>query len=98
MANPLKGEIPLTLGKETYKCRLTIDALVRIEDELDKGILELATAIAVNGSIIFSSSTYYCLLVRMGTLLLILLFARLNGDIKRLLVDVTTLPVILEQS
>ena len=33
-------------GKETYKCRLTIDALVRIEDELDKGILELATAIA----------------------------------------------------
>ena len=37
MANPLKGEIPLTLGKETYKCRLTIDALVRIEDELDKG-------------------------------------------------------------
>ena len=46
MANPLKGEIPLTLGKETYKCRLTIDALVRIEDELDKGILELATAIA----------------------------------------------------
>ena len=46
MANPLKGEIPLTLGNETYKCRLTIDALVRIEDELDKGILELATAIA----------------------------------------------------
>ena len=46
MANPLKGEIPLTLGSETYKCRLTIDALVRIEDELDKGILELATAIA----------------------------------------------------
>ena len=40
MANPLKGEIPLTLGKETYKCRLTIDALVRIEDELDKGILD----------------------------------------------------------
>jgi hypothetical protein len=46
MANPLKGEIPLKLGNETYNCRLTIDALVRIEDELDKGILELATAIA----------------------------------------------------
>ena len=42
MANPLKGEIPLTLGKETYKCRLTIDALVRIEDELDKGILGIS--------------------------------------------------------
>ena len=46
MANPLKGEIPLKLGKETYKCRLTIDSLVRIEDELDAGILELATAIS----------------------------------------------------
>jgi len=46
MANPLKGEIDLKLGEKTYKCRLTIDALVRIEDELDKGILELATAIA----------------------------------------------------
>jgi hypothetical protein len=46
MANPLKGEVLITLNKETYKCRLTIDALVKIEDELDKGILELATAIA----------------------------------------------------
>ena len=46
MANPLKGEIEVTIGSETYKCRLTIDALVRIEDELDKGILELATAIS----------------------------------------------------
>ena len=46
MANPLKGEVLITLNKETYKCRLTIDALVRIEDELDKGILDLDTAIA----------------------------------------------------
>ena len=46
MANPLKGEVEVTIGSETYKCRLTIDALVRIEDELDKGILELATAIS----------------------------------------------------
>jgi hypothetical protein len=38
MANPLKGEVLITLNKETYKCRLTIDALVKIEDELDKGI------------------------------------------------------------
>ena len=46
MANPLKGEVEVIIGSETYKCRLTIDALVRIEDELDKGILELATAIS----------------------------------------------------
>jgi len=42
MTNPLKGEIEIELGGQTYKCRLTIDSLVKIEDELDKGILELA--------------------------------------------------------
>ena len=36
MANPLKGEIPLKLGKETYKCRLTIDSLVRISKNSKK--------------------------------------------------------------
>jgi len=46
MANPLKGEIEVKLGSKTYKCRLTIDSLVRIEDELDSGILELASAIS----------------------------------------------------
>ena len=45
MTNPLKGEIEIELGGETYKCRLTIDSLVKIEDELDKGIIELATDI-----------------------------------------------------
>ena len=34
MANPLKGEVEVKLGSETYKCRLNIDALCRIEDEL----------------------------------------------------------------
>ena len=46
MTNPLKGEIEIELGGETYKCRLTIDSLVKIEDELDAGILELASNIA----------------------------------------------------
>jgi hypothetical protein len=46
MTNPLKGEIEIELGGQTYKCRLTIDSLVKIEDELDKGILELATDIS----------------------------------------------------
>ena len=46
MTNPLKGEIEIELGGETYKCRLTIDSLVKIEDELDKGILELANDIS----------------------------------------------------
>ena len=46
MTNPLKGQIKVTLGSTTYKCRLTIDSLVNIEDELDTGILELAQNIS----------------------------------------------------
>ena len=46
MTNPLKGQIEVKLGSQTYKCRLTIDSLVKIEDELDTGILELAQNIS----------------------------------------------------
>jgi|TARA_A100001011_G_scaffold64180_1_gene64792 hypothetical protein len=46
MTNPLRGEVNIELGSETYKARLNIDALVRIETELDQGILKLATRIA----------------------------------------------------
>ena len=45
MANPLKGEILIPLDKE-YKCRLTIDSCIKIENELGKGILELTQEIA----------------------------------------------------
>ena len=41
MINPLKGEVELELGGKTYTTRLTIDALVRIETALDKGIIEI---------------------------------------------------------
>ena len=41
--NPIKGEVPVLLGEETYTCRLTIDALCQIEDALDKGIIEIVT-------------------------------------------------------
>ena len=47
MTNPLKGQIEVTLGSKTYKARLTIDSLVKIEEELDTGILELAQNIAL---------------------------------------------------
>tara|TARA_R100000084_G_C4508950_1_gene81617 strand:- start:111 stop:461 length:351 start_codon:yes stop_codon:yes gene_type:complete len=43
MTNPLKGQVEVSLGTETYKCRLTIDSLVKIENELDMGILGIAT-------------------------------------------------------
>ena len=46
MTNPLKGEIDIDLGGQTYKCRLTIDALVKIENELDTSVIELTSNIA----------------------------------------------------
>lgn len=66
MTNPLKGEIEIDLGGETYKCRLTIDSLVKIEDELDKGILELASDISEAK-------------VRMRTLITVLRYALRGG-------------------
>ena len=66
MTNPLKGEIEIELGGQTYKCRLTIDSLVKIEDELDKGILELASDISQAK-------------VRMRTLIAVLRYALRGG-------------------
>lgn len=42
----MKGEFDLTLKEETYTCRLNIDALIKIETELGKGIIQLATEIS----------------------------------------------------
>ena len=39
MTNPLKGEMMIMLGETEYKARLTVDAIVKIETTLDKGIL-----------------------------------------------------------
>ena len=46
MTNPLKGQVEVSLGTETYKCRLTIDSLIKIENDLDIGILGLASKMA----------------------------------------------------
>jgi len=43
MANPLKGEVNIQLAGKDYKCRLTIDAIMQIEDACNCGILKLAT-------------------------------------------------------
>jgi len=43
MANPLKGELTLNLAGKDYKARLTIDAIMQIEDACDCGIIKLAT-------------------------------------------------------
>tara|TARA_R110000822_G_scaffold106251_4_gene234289 strand:- start:2556 stop:2906 length:351 start_codon:yes stop_codon:yes gene_type:complete len=46
MTNPLKGQIDITLGSETYKCRLTIDSIIQIENSCNCGIIKLATKMA----------------------------------------------------
>jgi len=42
MTNPLKGEIQLTLGDKEYSARLTIDAIMQIEQSVGCGIIKLA--------------------------------------------------------
>jgi len=41
--NKLKGEITVKLAGKDYKCRLTIDSIMQIEDACNCGILKLAT-------------------------------------------------------
>jgi len=41
MTNPLKGQITIKLGGTDYQCRLTVDSIIKIETELDKGILQI---------------------------------------------------------
>lgn len=46
MANPLKGQIELTLGEKSYKARLTVDSIMQIEDAVGCGIIKLAQNMA----------------------------------------------------
>ena len=41
--NKLKGEISIELAGKEYKCRLTIDSVMKIEDSCNCGIIKLAT-------------------------------------------------------
>ena len=46
MTNPMKGEMLIELAGESHPCRLTVDSLIRIETELDTGILQLTQRIS----------------------------------------------------
>jgi hypothetical protein len=46
MTNPLKGQIEITLGDNTYKARLTVDAIITIETAVGCGIIKLAQKMA----------------------------------------------------
>tara|TARA_R110002096_G_scaffold122423_2_gene265294 strand:+ start:59 stop:421 length:363 start_codon:yes stop_codon:yes gene_type:complete len=43
MANPLKAQVDIKLGDTDYKARLTIDAIIQIEEKVGCGIIKLAT-------------------------------------------------------
>lgn len=66
MPNPMKGEFDLVLGKEVYKCRLNIDALIKVETELGKGIIQLATEISQAKITLFEITTVLYYAVRGG--------------------------------
>lgn len=46
MTNPMKGQVNLDLGDKTYKARLTIDAIMQIEESVGCGIIKLAQRMA----------------------------------------------------
>lgn len=46
MANPLRGEVEVELGGKKRKARLTLQSIIEIEDELDKGLVEVMGEVA----------------------------------------------------
>ncbi len=46
MTNPMKGEMTIELGGEQYACRLTVDSLIKIETQLNQGILAITQRIS----------------------------------------------------
>ena len=66
MTNPLKGQIQINLGGKDYSCRLNVDAIIKIETQLDKGILTITQKLSEAD-------------VRMGELVCILLHALRGG-------------------
>ena len=42
MANPKRGELQLSLGKQKLTARLTIDSLIRIENSIGSSIVQVA--------------------------------------------------------
>lgn len=88
--NPLKGEILIKLADKEYKARLTVDSIIRIEDELNEGILQVAQKISVAD-------------VRIKTLQIILKYALRGGgndlqaqDINRIIANTGIVPIAAE--
>tara|TARA_Y100000114_G_C11757516_1_gene327734 strand:+ start:789 stop:1139 length:351 start_codon:yes stop_codon:yes gene_type:complete len=52
MVNPQRGELLLKLGKENLKARLTIDAIIRIEQTVGTSIVQIAQRLSEGKSTI----------------------------------------------
>jgi len=46
MANPLRGEVELQTSDKTYIMRMSINAIVSIEDHFDKGVNQVSDMLA----------------------------------------------------
>ena len=45
MTNPKRGELRLSLGKQTYNCKVSMDTIMRIETNTGRGILKIASGL-----------------------------------------------------
>lgn len=45
MANPIKGEVDFPVGEATYRLRLSIEEIIKVEDLLDVGIGQIAASL-----------------------------------------------------
>lgn len=46
MTNPYRGELEIKLGNQTYKTRMTVDSLIRLENRLGQSIVQLTTKLS----------------------------------------------------
>lgn len=45
MTNPKRGELKIVLGKRKYKAKVTLDVVMRIEQSVGKGIVQIAQSL-----------------------------------------------------
>lgn len=46
MANPLRGEVDLVAGDDTYTLRMSINEIIQLETLLDKGVMEISALLS----------------------------------------------------
>ena len=46
MSNPKRGELKIVLGKKEYQGKVTLDVIMRIERQLGRGVVKVATSLS----------------------------------------------------